>query len=135
MTPRERADALVGCHPIYRLDDVWTFTEAVALTETALDEHTRAPAAREACAHEWLEGRGLLCTMCGEMLFIETALAEHTRALLADDEATIEAMARAMVDAYCARAVDAHDYSYITPTDREAARAALAALRRKAFAQ
>jgi hypothetical protein len=141
MTARERAEALVD-----RLDDVWTFTEAVALIETALDEHARAPAARDACAHEWLEGRGLLCTKCGEMLFIEATptpgmtplpsgeeVAEQVRALLAETPETVEAMARAMVDAYCIRGLGAPDDRYITQADREAARAVLAALRGKAL--
>jgi len=74
---------------------------------------------KDACAHEWLEGRGSLCTRCGEMLFIEAALA-----LLADDEAMVEVMADRLGD-------------WLQPRLRalDAARAVLAALRRKALAQ
>jgi hypothetical protein len=73
----------------------------------------------DACAHEWLEGRGSLCTRCGEILFIEAALA-----LLADDEAMVEVMADRLGD-------------WLQPRLRalDAARAVLAALRGKAFAQ
>jgi hypothetical protein len=81
MTPRERAEALVDC-----LDDVWTFTGAVALIETALDEHARA--------------------------------------LLADDEAMTEEIADRL-GSWLRPGLDA----------RYVARAVLAALRGKAFAQ
>jgi len=73
----------------------------------------------DACAHEWLEGRGSLCTRCGEMLFIEAALA-----LLADDEAMVEVMADRL-GSWLRPGLDA---PYV-------ARAVLAALRGKAFAQ
>jgi Tfp pilus assembly pilus retraction ATPase PilT len=49
---------------------------------------------------------------------VEAAITDHVRALLADDEATIEAM----LTAFCTGMLPAH----------EAMRAALAALRRKA---
>ena len=81
MTPRERAEALVDC-----LDNVWTFTGAVALIETALDEHVRA--------------------------------------LLADDDAMVEIVADRL-GSWLRPGLDA----------RYVARAVLAALRGKAFAQ
>ena len=64
---------------------------------------------------------------------IETAITEHVRALLADDEATIEAMARAIDPE--AFGLSAHMHEELTDRDEARMKAALclAALRRKAL--
>jgi hypothetical protein len=94
---------------------------------------------RERAAKAWYTRISVEHTVHGQIEALAAVLdevaAQHVHALLADDEATIEVVARAMVDAYCIRAVDAPHNDEVTQAHREAARAAIAALRRKAFAQ
>ena len=90
---------------------------------------------RERAEATWVKMTNPSLSYAEQIKVLREAFAEHVRALLADDDATIQAMARAMVDAYYIHGVGSPDDGYVVEADREAARAALAALRGKAFAQ